>query len=77
MSLTSGCISLTTNKSFEWQFEFGGKFATDLFEFSLQWTLKGDHAGLGFTFSLYKLFWIELQIYDVRHWDYEKDCWES
>jgi len=69
-----GDIVLSKNKSFEYQLE--RKFATQPFEFSLSWTTKQDHAGISFTFSIYKLFWISLRIYDHRHWDCENGRWE-
>ena len=71
-----GAIQIAKNKSFEYQIEFN-KFADQPFEFSFRWTTKRDHAGLDFTFSIYKLFWLNLNISDHRHWDRENDQWQT
>lgn len=71
-----GAIQIAKNKSFEYQIEFD-KFHDEPFEFSLRWTSKRDHAGIDFTFSIYKLFWINLNIHDHRHWNHDEDRWES
>lgn len=60
---------LSTNKSFEIQLElWDNNFARDFFEFKLNWTRKCDHAGPEFTLSVLKLFWLNIKIYDNRHW---------
>ncbi len=72
---TWGDITISKNKSFEYQFEFGN-FCNSLFEFKVEWTTKCDHAGPSFTFSIYKLFWINFKIYDHRHWDSDLNVWK-
>lgn len=71
-----GDIQIAKHKSFEYQIEFD-RFYDQPFELSLSWTRKRDHAGIDFTFSIYKLFWLNLNIHDHRHWDRENDCWQS
>jgi hypothetical protein len=71
-----GTIQLAKNKSFEYQIEFD-KFNDQPFELSLQWTTKRDHAGFDFIFSIYKLFWINLNIHDHRHWNHDENRWED
>ena len=70
-----GSVKLSENKSFEYQFD--NRFSDQPFEFSLSWTSKQDHAGIRFTFSIYKLFWIELSLYDSRHWNTDQNRWQS
>ncbi len=66
---------LSKNKYFEIQFD---KFSKqDLFTFNLDLRLFGrDHAGPE---TLIGFFGYELiiKIYDCRHWDYEKNCWQN
>jgi len=71
-----GAIQIAKNKSFEYQIEFD-KFHDQPFELSLSWTTKRDHAGIDFTFSIYKLFWLNLNIHDHRHWNHDEDRWEE
>lgn len=65
-------VQLTENKSFEYQFEPGKKFARQPFGFYFSWTTEGDHNGLSLTFSLYKLFWVSFEICDHRHWNWDE-----
>jgi hypothetical protein len=76
---TWGDIPITKFKSFEYQFEFSknNSLTQNPFEFSINWTTKHDHAGIHFTFSIYKLFWMNLNIHDCRHWDHQKDTWQQ
>jgi hypothetical protein len=39
----------------------------------LMWSRKCDHAGLNFIFQIWK-FCFEFRVYDIRHWDEEKEC---
>ena len=44
-------------------------------ECMLEFTHRRDHAGLRFEFGL--LTWcLTFVIYDTRHWNYDKGCWE-
>lgn len=71
-----GTIQIAKNKSFEYQIEFN-KFHDQPFELSGRWTTKQDHAGFDFVFSIYKLFWLNLNIHDHRHWNHDHNRWEE
>lgn len=43
---------------------------------SFNWDWKRDHAGVHIDVTLFGISFAAT-LYDVRHWDYEKDCWES
>ena len=43
-------------------------------DFLWRFTTRGDHAGLKFNFEMFGLLF-EFNIYDNRHWDYDKDTW--
>lgn len=43
---------------------------------SFSWDWKRDHAGLNFDVTLFGVSFA-VALYDVRHWDYEKDRWET
>lgn len=48
-----------------------------LFEFDLDISLWGrDHAGIEFDFFIYG-YGINLNLYDIRHWDTERNDWED
>jgi len=69
-------INLSKNKSIEVQLDL---FPTDdatVFKCEFRANQKVDHAGIGFFLELYKSFYFHIQLYDHRHWDYEKKCWE-
>ena len=70
---TWGDILITKHKSFEYQFEGSKMMANDPspIEFSLRRNTKCDHAGIDFTFGIRGLFWMNFNIHDNRHWDYE------
>lgn len=70
-----GWVQLTKHKFFEYQLSLGKKLATEPFLLRLHWTSKTDHAGIRFEFSVYKLFFYELSVYDHRHWDYDVEDW--
>ena len=69
------CINktLSENKSLEIQW---GRFDNSdcLFDFQLEWSLRGDHAGLNWHNEILG-FHLIIKIYDHRHWDYEKKAW--
>jgi hypothetical protein len=63
---------ITANKSFEIQV---GRFRDgSVFEISLEWTRRQDHAGLGLHMEVWG-FHLIATLYDNRHWDYEKGKW--
>lgn len=68
-------IQLTTHKFFEYQLEFD-KFHEDT-DISFNWTTKRDHAGPSLIISVRNLFWLNLSIYDHRHWDHNTNQWQN
>jgi hypothetical protein len=72
-----GDIKISRNKSFEYQFEKSNFLGSLPYEFELLWSRKIDHAGISFTFGIRGLFWMNLNIHDHRHWDYENNTWEK
>ena len=78
MSVSSFHMNLSKNKSFEWQLNMGCDTREDRpFDLSLRLTEKQDHAGPDFVFGIKHLFWLHMCIYDHRHWDDERDCWQE
>jgi hypothetical protein len=58
--------------------EFNFHILTDIcswFDLRISYQTKCDHAGLYFRFSLFKLFFLSFNIYDNRHWNFEKNRW--
>jgi hypothetical protein len=69
---------LSKNKSIEVQVSlFDSDLYSDIFELHIGWTTKQDHAGFRFIFSIYKFIFIQVMIYDHRHWDYDNNTWED
>ena len=57
-----------------WEFEV---YRSDvIFSFDLQYSVNRDHAGLNVGFGFLS-FEMNFQIYDSRHWDYEKNQWQE
>lgn len=42
----------------------------------IRYTVKQDHAGLDIWLALFS-YAVNFKIYDNRHWNYEKGCWEK
>lgn len=61
-------IPFTFYKFFEISFHWRTNLCS-WFEFNARIREKCDHAGFYFIFSFLKLFLIEINIYDNRHWD--------
>lgn len=76
-ALKWGFIPLSKHKTFEWQFEGPAFMKHDIFEYKVSWTRKCHHAGFDFTFGITKLFWMNLNIHDNRHWNYDRNVWEN
>jgi hypothetical protein len=71
-----GDIIIAPNKSFEYQFSWGGSTPTfHPFELSFLITSKRDHCGPSVTFGIMNLFWMCLKVYDHRHWNNKEDRW--
>lgn len=67
--------SLTTNKAFEIQFTKWRP--TTLFSIGLDTRWRGcDHGGIRFDIEVFGYF-LNLNLYDKRHWDWENWCWEE
>lgn len=48
----------------------------DFFSLNVSTCWQGeDHAGPSLTLEVFGYF-LNFKIYDTRHWDYEKGCWE-
>ena len=43
---------------------------------SLAYTVRQDHAGLRIVVGLFG-YECQLNIYDIRHWDYDKNTWNK
>lgn len=70
-----GDVPIWKNKSFEWQFEKASFVGNAPLEIKLRRTRNRDHAGISFTFGHRYLFWMNLNIYDHRHWDHQNNTW--
>ena len=46
------------------------------FLFILSWSRRIHHAGLSFKVGFLG-YEFHTKLYDFRHWDFQKDCWES
>lgn len=68
-------LSLTKNKTFEVQLELSNNLTQDWLDISFTWTTKRDHAGIALTFSILKMIYFGVQLYDNRHWDYKAEKW--
>lgn len=64
---------LTKNKSVELQISKGGD---EIIGGAFRLAFKEDHAGLMIDLSLFRRS-LYFQIYDNRHWNYEKNCYEA
>lgn len=63
-------FKLTKNKTFEIQVEKG---FNNHFDFVFRIDTEGDHNGLHFNFNLWNFLYFSIQVFDNRHWNYEKD----
>lgn len=66
-------LSFSENKGLWFDVRWSNK-SRYIFNFDVSWSKKTDHAGFVLWIALGKL-WIELEITDKRHWNYEKDQW--
>ena len=61
-----------------WELEIRGpKFEPVMFNLHIRFDRKCDHTGFHFTFELVELFFVNFEIYDNRHWDYQNNRWEE
>ncbi len=73
--LNLGCLfgRLTKNKSWELQHTI---YDGTLFDFTFEWTRRGDHAGLEVVLGIFT-YGVHFRIYDHRHWDYDTNTWKD
>ena len=67
----TGGKTIFANKSWELQIDK----TSDILGFDMRYTRRQDHAGLFLSASLLG-FELIINLFDVRHWDYEKNDWE-
>lgn len=65
-------FQISRHKYFEFSFQFLSHLC-QWFETSFRYREKTDHSGLYIVISLFKLFFLELNIYDNRHWNSEEN----
>lgn len=70
------CIGWKISKNKAWEFAVNRFEEWQWFTFEVKLTRNCDHAGFHIELELFGLF-VELSIYDVRHWSYEKNKWEE
>lgn len=63
--------SITENKAWE----FNGYHTGNIINVEFHWTFQGDHAGSRLMIGLFG-YEVELDFYDTRHWDFEKNTWK-
>ena len=64
----------TLNPHTVWEFEVI-RYSRTLFEVAFEWTVRTDHAGPHIELGLFG-YTVSARIYDTRHWDHNKNCWE-
>ena len=64
---------ISINKVIEVELLHDPKYLVNL---AVSYTIRMSHAGFRLEAGLFG-YTLELQIYDSRHWDYEKDDWED
>ena len=69
----SGFISISENKTFEWQLARWPH--RNIFRHRFEWTHKRDHAGVEWEIEILGLT-LMLNFKDNRHWDDKLDRWE-
>lgn len=68
-------IHLFKNKYLDFQLSvMEGK--TNIFNIHSRWNRMCDHAGIKLTLEIFKLF-LNVEIYDNRHWDDDKNSWTN
>jgi hypothetical protein len=62
---------ITKNKAMEVQLN---RMGDDILCIDLKYTVTGDHAGVSIHLGLFGHNFM-FDIYDRRHWDYDRGCW--
>ena len=70
-----GCISgrISANKAWELEHTY---YSGSLLDVDISLSVREHHAGFEITVGLFG-YGIHFHIYDTRHWNYEKDCYET
>lgn len=67
---------LTKHKAFEVDIRWSTvKPLSTLLDCNIAYRTKTDHAGLSIFIAVFRLK-LEFNIYDTRHWNHQKECWE-
>ena len=69
-----GCVSGKLTKHKAWELEHS-YMSTMLVDVDLLWSVRTDHAGFRLTVGILG-YGVGFQIYDTRHWNYERNCYE-
>lgn len=56
--------------------EFNGYETNQIINLNFNIRPNGDHAGVRIMLGLFG-YEVELHLYDIRHWDYEKNTWAT
>jgi hypothetical protein len=70
-----GCISGTLGKHKAWELEHT-YYSGCLFDIDTSLSYQENHAGFEFCIGVLG-YGISFRIYDTRHWNYEKNIWET
>ena len=69
-----GCIHgrISANKAWELEHTY---YSGSLLDVDISLSVREHHAGFDITVGLFG-YGIHFQIYDTRHWNYERNCYE-
>lgn len=68
---------LSKNKSFEMELTLDKSAPYNLFNFSIDFSIKGkDHAGFYLDIGVVNLEF-SLHLYDIRHWNFKENSWNK
>ena len=70
-----GCVGSKLFGHKAWELEHS-YMSTMLVDFDLLWSVRTDHAGFRITVGILG-YGVGFQIYDTRHWNYERNCYEA
>ncbi len=70
--LFNSSLKITKNKVLDFEII---KYTTTLFEVTFNFTTRQDHAGILLSLGLLG-FIVQLQLHDIRHWNYLTNNWE-
>ncbi len=70
-----GCVFGKISKNLAWELEHTFYDGT-VIDFDISITRRENHAGLEVVLGILT-YGIHFRIYDTRHWDYARGCWEN